>query len=83
VAPFAEKRIECIGSLFAKLRQLKVGGEIFAGVVLGTALIGRFHFAFRLIEVAAINPTADSASATEVVAPFRMSRDSTPRKAQI
>ncbi|MGA8622344.1 MAG: cation:proton antiporter [Candidatus Sulfotelmatobacter sp.] len=41
-----------LGSLFVKLRQPKVVGEILAGVVLGPALIGRFHFASRLVEVA-------------------------------
>lgn len=40
------------GWVFVKLRQPKVIGEIFAGVVLGNALIGRLTFAARFIESA-------------------------------
>ena len=36
---------QILGYVFMKLRQPKVVGEILAGVVLGPALIGRFHFA--------------------------------------
>jgi Kef-type K+ transport system membrane component KefB len=41
-----------IGHLFVRLRQPKVVGEIIAGIVLGPALIGRFAFGSRLLEVA-------------------------------
>jgi Kef-type K+ transport system membrane component KefB len=41
-----------LGYLFVRLRQPKVVGEIMAGVVLGPALLGRFHFAARLTEAA-------------------------------
>ena len=41
-----------LGFFFVKLRQPRVVGEILAGVVLGPALIGRFHFASRLNDVA-------------------------------
>lgn len=41
-----------LGFLFVKLRQPRVVGEILAGVILGPALIGRFHFASRLNAVA-------------------------------
>lgn len=41
-----------LGFLFVKLRQPRVVGEILAGVVLGPALLGRFHIASRLNEVA-------------------------------
>ena len=36
---------QIFGYLFVKIRQPKVVGEIFAGVVLGPAILGRFHFA--------------------------------------
>lgn len=36
---------QLFGYAFVKLRQPRVVGEIFAGVVLGPALAGRFHFA--------------------------------------
>jgi Kef-type K+ transport system membrane component KefB len=38
------------GYFFVKLRQPKVVGEIFAGIVLGPALIGRLPFASALVE---------------------------------
>ncbi len=38
-----------LGYLFARLRQPKVVGEILAGVVLGPALLGRFHFASGML----------------------------------
>jgi Kef-type K+ transport system membrane component KefB len=41
-----------LGYLFVKLRQPKVVGEIFAGVVLGPALLGRLPLASRLMETA-------------------------------
>jgi len=41
-----------IGHLFVRLRQPKVVGEIIAGILLGPALIGRFAFGSRLLEVA-------------------------------
>jgi len=41
---------QLFGSLFARLRQPKVVGEILAGVVVGPALIGRLPFASRLVE---------------------------------
>ncbi len=43
---------QLLGSLFVKLRQPKVVGEILAGVVLGPALIGRLSFASGLMEAA-------------------------------
>ena len=36
---------QIFGYVFVKVRQPRVVGEIFAGVVLGPALLGRFHFA--------------------------------------
>src|SRR5579862_9895829 len=39
-----------LGSLFAKLRQPRVIGEILAGVMLGPALIGRLPVAAKLLE---------------------------------
>ena len=39
-----------LGWLFVKMRQPKVVGEIFAGVVLGNALVGRIPFAAHFIE---------------------------------
>jgi Kef-type K+ transport system membrane component KefB len=41
---------QLLGYLFVKLRQPKVIGEIAAGIVLGPALIGRFHSASGLME---------------------------------
>ncbi len=41
---------QLLGTLFVKLRQPKVIGEIMAGVVLGPALIGRLPFAAGLVE---------------------------------
>lgn len=41
---------QLLGYLFVKLRQPRVVGEIFAGVVLGPALLGRLPFAARLME---------------------------------
>ena len=41
---------QLFGFLFVKLRQPKVVGEIFAGVVLGPALLGRLPFAAHFIE---------------------------------
>src|SRR5205807_1216739 len=41
---------QLLGYFFVKLRQPKVVGEILAGIVLGTALIGRLPFASRLME---------------------------------
>lgn len=43
---------QLLGYLLVKLRQPKVIGEILAGVILGPALIGRFHFASVLTEAA-------------------------------
>jgi Kef-type K+ transport system membrane component KefB len=43
---------QLLGSLFVKLRQPKVVGEIAAGIVLGPALLGRMHFAARLTAAA-------------------------------
>jgi Kef-type K+ transport system membrane component KefB len=42
---------QLLGSLFVKLRQPKVVGEVLAGIVLGPALIGRLPFASGLMEV--------------------------------
>lgn len=41
---------QLLGSLFVKLRQPKVVGEVLAGIVLGPALIGRLPFASGLME---------------------------------
>ena len=41
---------QLLGYLFVRLRQPKVVGEIFAGIVLGPALIGRLSFASRLLQ---------------------------------
>lgn len=41
---------QLLGYLLVKLRQPKVIGEILAGVILGPALVGRFHFASVLLE---------------------------------
>ena len=43
---------QLLGYLFTKLRQPKVVGEIFAGVVLGPALLGRLPFASHFIDTA-------------------------------
>ena len=43
---------QLLGWLFVKMRQPKVVGEIFAGVVLGDALVGRLPFAARFIDSA-------------------------------
>jgi Kef-type K+ transport system membrane component KefB len=43
---------QIFGYLFVKLRQPKVVGEIFAGILLGPALLGRLSFVSRLTEVA-------------------------------
>ena len=43
---------QLLGHLFVRLHQPKVVGEILAGVLLGPALLGRFHFASRLTDVA-------------------------------
>jgi Kef-type K+ transport system membrane component KefB len=43
---------QLLGYLFVRLRQPKVVGEIFAGVVLGPALLGRMPFAARILETA-------------------------------
>jgi Kef-type K+ transport system membrane component KefB len=43
---------QLLGHLFVRLRQPRVVGEILAGVLLGPAFIGRFHFASKLTEVA-------------------------------
>jgi len=43
---------QLLGSLFVKLRQPKVVGEVLAGIVLGPALIGRLPFASGLMEAA-------------------------------
>ena len=43
---------QVLGSLFVKLRQPKVVGEILAGVVLGPALIGRLPFASGFVDAA-------------------------------
>ena len=40
------------GYFFVKIRQPKVVGEIFAGIVLGPAVIGHLHFAAKLTEIA-------------------------------
>src|SRR5947209_12643054 len=42
---------QLLGHLFVKLRQPRVVGEILTGIVLGPALIGRFHFAARLAAI--------------------------------
>ena len=39
---------QLLGYLFVKLRQPRVVGEIFAGILLGPALLGRFSFASQL-----------------------------------
>ena len=39
-----------LGHLFVRLHQPKVVGEILAGVVLGPALLGRWHFAAKLMD---------------------------------
>jgi Kef-type K+ transport system membrane component KefB len=39
---------QLFGYAFVKMRQPRVVGEIFAGVVLGPAILGRFHFAYGL-----------------------------------
>lgn len=41
---------QLLGWLFVKLKQPKVVGEIFAGIVLGPALIGRFSWAAGLMQ---------------------------------
>ena len=41
---------QLLGFLFIKLRQPKVIGEILAGIVLGPAMIGHFHFAIAINE---------------------------------
>ena len=41
---------QLLGYAFAKMRQPKVIGEILAGIVLGPALIGHFHFAVGMNE---------------------------------
>jgi Kef-type K+ transport system membrane component KefB len=41
---------QLLGYLFVKLRQPKVVGEILAGVVLGPALLGRFHAVSRVLD---------------------------------
>jgi K+:H+ antiporter len=41
---------QLLGFFLVKLRQPRVVGEILAGVVLGPALLGRFHFASRLMD---------------------------------
>ncbi|MGC1295354.1 MAG: cation:proton antiporter [Alloacidobacterium sp.] len=41
---------QLLGYLFVRLRQPKVIGEILAGVVLGSAVLGRLPFASRMIE---------------------------------
>ncbi len=43
---------QLLGSLFVKLRQPKVVGEIAAGIVLGPAVLGRMHFAAGLTAAA-------------------------------
>jgi Kef-type K+ transport system membrane component KefB len=43
---------QLLGYLFVRLRQPKVIGEILAGVVLGSAVLGRLPFASRMIESA-------------------------------
>ena len=43
---------QLFGFLFVKIRQPKVVGEIFAGIVLGPALVGHLHFAARLADTA-------------------------------
>ena len=41
---------QLLGYVFVKLRQPKVVGEIFAGIVLGPALLGRLPFIQRLLQ---------------------------------
>jgi Kef-type K+ transport system membrane component KefB len=43
---------QLLGYFFSKIRQPKVIGEILAGVLLGPAVIGRFHFAQPILEIA-------------------------------
>jgi Kef-type K+ transport system membrane component KefB len=43
---------QLLGHFFVRLHQPRVVGEIFAGIILGPALIGRLHFLSRLTEVA-------------------------------
>jgi Kef-type K+ transport system membrane component KefB len=43
---------QLLGSLFSRIRQPKVVGEILAGVLVGPALLGRFHFVAPLLDTA-------------------------------
>jgi len=43
---------QLLGYAFTKLRQPRVIGEILAGVVIGPALLGRFHFVSPLLDTA-------------------------------
>ena len=43
---------QVLGALFVKMRQPKVIGEILAGVVLGPALLGRFHIVSSFTQAA-------------------------------
>jgi Kef-type K+ transport system membrane component KefB len=49
---------QLLGYLFVKLRQPRVVGEIFAGILLGPALLGRFPIAARITAAADLHGSA-------------------------